>query len=267
MPYNILEDIAKELNLKEEELEDEKELEEDESDEEELEEEDDSEVLEEDDDIEQEENEEEDDESLKNLEFKPQAPSKEEKEKFAFEKLRREAKERAAELEQFEELAHSYGFSSYKEMYAKMQQEAMEREAKKQGIDPRIYKELQETKKSLEELKKERQMEVQQTKIQTVVTRVDAFCKQNNLSETDKVELLNSLDEDGFTVDNLFKIKNYDKLFTGYVKEKVLAAEKQKEIEKEAKRNRLQEKKFQTGGNQETFDMDKAIEALMKSRR
>jgi len=199
---------------------------------------------------------------------KPQKPTKEEKERFAFEELRRKAKASEEATRQLDEIAHAYGFASNVEMIAKLQQDASAKKAKEMGVDPKFYEDLQNTKKELEAIKRAREEEVTRNKVNTFISRIDEFAKENSLTETEKSELINTLDEDGFTIDTLSNIKNYKNLFSGYIKDKLLAKEQQKLFEKDEKRKRLHEDKLtDTGYVKEKFNLDTAVEALIKSNR
>lgn len=278
--YNdILESVAGELNLKEEEEKNTDELE------------DEEEILDGDDDDEiedselEEDNESEDEDELEESEEEEEKPdklgvtgdelfgtqkvkvTKEEKQNYAFEQLRKKAREGEEELKRLEEIAKAYGFSTYKDMVDKLQKDAAEKKAKELGVDPKFYEDLQNTKRQLEQLQREREIEANQIKINTFVSRLNEFAKEFNLDDTDKAELINSLDEDGFTVDSLYKIKNYKKVFSGYLSEKILQKEEQKKLAQERKRKSLEEKRIEsTGDDLGKLNIDALVEAAMKGR-
>lgn len=271
----IMTSVAEELNLEDKELEteEETELEEDEEVEEEVL---DGEVEEETNEEETEEEETEDEEEVVQTklgvtgeeEFTPKTKiTAEEKQRFAFEKLRKEAKEKAEELQKLEEVAKAYGFNTYKEMMSKLEKDVSDKKAKEMGVDPKFYEDLQNTKKQLEQLKREREEETSRTKINTFVSRLNEFSKENNLTEEDKQALINSLDEDGFTVESLYNVKNYKKLFSGYVSDKIIEQKKQQEIEKLSKKKNLEEKRMTTGnGTGDKVSLDQLVELAMKRR-
>jgi hypothetical protein len=278
---NILQEALKELGVldeienEEEDLEKDEEediLEEDLEDEEENEdEEDDEEVL----DSEDEEDEEDPAEKLDKLELKKEKPTKEDKERFAFEKLRKEAKEKdeklrqkEEELKQLDEVASAYGYTDSKAMIEAIQKQAMKKRADEQGIDIKIYEELQNTKKQIEQFKKEKEQEEANKRVNLFVDKINDFSEKNTLSVEEREELINRLDEDGFTIETLYNIKNYEKLFTGYLSDKILEKNKQKDLQKEEKRRRLKEDKITNPSSQkETFDANKLIDELLKNTR
>jgi hypothetical protein len=273
---NILQDALKDLGVLDEiekeeeddELEDnpdEDEIEEEEELEEELEE--DEEVLDGEDD--------EDEEVLTEKPDLKTKPTKEDKERFAFEKLRKEAKEKDEQLrqkedqlKQLDEVAAAYGYTDSKAMIDTIQKQAMKKRADEQGIDIKIYEELQNTKKQIEQLKKEKEQEESSRRVTMFIDKINTFSEKQSLSVDEKEELINRLDEDGFTIETLYNIKNYEKLFTGYLSDKILEKTKQKDLQKEEKRKRLKEDRITNPSNQkETIDANKLIDTLIKNAR
>lgn len=245
----------KEDELEEEELEEE-ELEEEESfDEDEL-------VF----DLEEEEEDEEDEEDLEEGTFK-RKPTKEEKQRYAFEKLRKENKEKENKLKELDTIAQTYGYRDHNEMVERLKQDALEKEAQKRGIDPNIYKEMDEYKRKIEQLEEAQRNERERTKVNMFINRVDSFASKYDLSQDTKNKLITKLDEDGFTVDTLLQIKNYDKMFLGYVNEDVSEAKRQKKLELEARKRKIQEDKFKNQGNDDEFSLEDLIDKMVKSSR
>lgn len=252
----------KEDELEEEELEEE-ELEEEETfDEDEL-------VfdLEEDEEDEDEEDEEDDDEEDLEEETFKRKPTKEEKQRYAFEKLRKENKEKENKLKELDTIAQTYGYRDHNEMVERLKKDALEKEAQKRGIDPNIYKEMDEYKRKIEQLEESQRSERERTKINMFINRVDSFASKYDLSQDTKNKLISKLDEDGFTVDTLLQIKNYDKMFLGYVNEDVSEAKRQKKLELEARKRKIQEEKFKNQGNDDEFSLEDLIDKMVKSSR
>lgn len=267
---NIIDDVIKDLGVKEEELEeeleDEEELEEEELLEEDLEEtEDEEESLEEDDEDFEELEDEEEKSPLGELEFKSKKPTSEEKTRFAFEKLRKENQEKKAELERLDEIAKTYGYDSHKIMLDALEKDAMAKKAAKEGIDPKFYEDLQKTKRELEALKRQREEDTQKTLVTTINSRIDDFLTEKGLSEQDKVTLITKLEDDGFTLNTLAGIKNYKQLFSGYMIETISERDRQKQLEKEGKRKRLSERKLETTSGESGVDLEKLVANMLKS--
>lgn len=261
----ILEELEKELSFEEkEEDEEDEELEDDED----LSYDDESDEDSEDDDEEEEEDEEEDvvlDEDEEPI--RPQKRSKEEKTNFAFAELRKQNKAQKDKIDKLNDVAITYGFKDHEDMLKKLEEDAIVKKAKEQNIDPTLYKRMHEQEKQLETLKREREEEKTAQKATIVLTRVNEFIKETGLPESEKEGLIAALDDDGFTIDTLASIKNYKALFKGYVADKLLETERQKELAREAKKKRLEEKKFKDTGNPAEASLDDIINNLIKTRK
>ena len=90
---------------------------------------------------------------------------------YAFMKLRQEAKElkeKSSSYENFinelDTMARVYGYKDSKEMLETMRQKQMEEEARARNIDPEIYKELQEQKRRIAEIEREKLELIQKQK-------------------------------------------------------------------------------------------------------
>lgn len=201
-----------------------------------------------------------------NFEFKPEAPDKEEKANHAFAELRRANREKEEELKRLSNLAEAYGFKNYEEMVEQLETEAMDKKAKEENVDPKIYRRLHENERELEKLKKQREEEFIRAKVNKVVDRIDGFLKDNNLTEKHKEKLLEALDADGFTIEDLSKINNPNRLFKGYVADDINESKAQKELEREAKRKQLEEEKFRGTGVSDEYSIDDLITNMIASR-
>lgn len=194
-------------------------------------------------------------------------PTREEKERYAFEKLRKERDQERKKLEELDNIALSYGFKSHEEMLEQLRKEAYAKEAKKQNMDPKVYEEIINTKKELDNLKRKMEEENRAKAVTSFVGHLDNFVKTNNLSDDDKTKMLEKMEEDGYTLDILLKVKNPAGLFKGYVVDKLKENEVQKRLEAEERKRKLEEKKFESGGNPKATTIDDIIDSLFKSRQ
>lgn len=251
------EDEVEEETLEDSEDEVEEEvLEEDDSEEDEVEEETEDEILE--DDIISE-------DDLKDIEGKQivaRKPTPEEKRNYAFEKLRKENKERKVKEEELDRIAKSYGYRDNDEMIAALKEDALKKEASKKGVDPELYKKVHDTEKELERMRTEREQEQRVMKVTNFVAKLDDFVVKNGLSESDKEELLVAMENDGYTIDDVVNIKNPVNLFRGYSVDKIKERAKQEEIAKLEKKRRAAEKKFTPTPDTNTED---DFDALLKA--
>lgn len=200
-------------------------------------------------------------------EFVPEELSKEDKKNHAFAELRRSNKEKEEELRRFENIAEAYGFKNYNEMVEQLENEALQKKAENENIDPKLYKRIHETEKELEKIKKQREEEQMFNRVNTVSRKIDDFLKDNGLGETHKVKLLKSLDADGFSLDDIYKIKNPNTLFSGYVATDVNEVKRQRELEALKRKGSLEEPKFEGDGSGSSYTMDDLINSLVKGKK
>ena len=199
--------------------------------------------------------------------FEDHKPTKEEKERFAFAKLRKENKEKAEELARIEEIAKAYGFSDSKVMLEQLQKSAIEKKAKEQNMDPEVYRRIHETEKELEAIKKQREEELMHNRISAVNTKLDNFIRANNLKTEHKEKLIYALDEDGYSLDDLVRLKNPNNFFKMYLETELSESMTQKEIEKRERERKLQEKKFNDTDTPKEFTMDEIIKNMLKNNK
>jgi hypothetical protein len=166
-------------------------------------------------------------------------PQKEDKKDYAFKQLREEADKAKKELttkqkvlSEIELLAQSQGFNSVDEFLSAWKEKQIEAEAKKQNIDPRVLKELQETKDRLAKIEKEKQEAVQQTQINRVNTTISRFASQNKLSEDDVQKLISKMGDDNLTVDMLITTpsETLEKMLSGYAQDIIIERKVQEKL-------------------------------------
>lgn len=191
--------------------------------------------------------------------------TKEEKNNFAFAKLRKENKETKEELARVQALAEAYGFSDYKAMLEQLDKEAMAKKARDEGLDPKVYKRIYETERQLEEIKRQREEEISNSRVLQVNSRLDGFIEKNSLKEADKTKLIMALDEDGYRIEDLVRLKNPEMLFKTYLQSEISEIKNQKEIEKAEKRKKLEETKYQGEGHQPQYSIKDLIKNMVKN--
>ena len=166
-------------------------------------------------------------------------PQKEDKKDYAFKQLREEAEKAKKELtnkqkvlSEIELLAQSQGFTNVDEFLSAWKEKQIEAEAKKQNIDPRVLKELQETKERLAKIEKEKQEAVQQTQINRVNTTISRFATVNKLSEDDVQKLISKMGDDNLSVDMLITTpsETLEKMLTGYAQDIIIERKVQERL-------------------------------------
>lgn len=156
------------------------------------------------------------------------APSSEEKTAYAFKQLREEvssAKQKAAELEaslsELNRLAQSKGFKDHQDFLDYWKEQQLKEDAAKQNIDPKLLKELQDTKTRLAKLETERNAETRNLKIEKIGLTIDKFASTHKLSENEIQNILGKMGTDNISVDMLVSspIETVEKLLKGYAQD------------------------------------------------
>lgn len=204
---------------------------------------------------------------LTEKQIRPRTPTKEERRNYAFEKLRKENKERREKEEELDRIARTYGYTDHEAMIKALKEDALAKEAAKKGVDPELYKEVHESKKELERIKLEREQERRAMQINAFVEKLDSFITSNNLTEDDKQDLLVALEDDGYTLDDIIRIKNPVNLFKGYSVDKIKERARQEEIARQERKRKASEKKFQTGNaGEDEVDLDAMLRSYFANK-
>ena len=190
-------------------------------------------------------------------------PTKEEKEQFAFKKLREEANNYKAEytkkvneLNELNDLAIKLGYKDHREMVEANRKRLQEEEAKRRGIDPAIYNELEELKRKAEESEK-------RERTSTFVRTLDEFIVENGLTKEDRVKIIQNLEEDNWDLPKLISFPNPKKLLKGYAADLLVERKTQKDLTE--KKKKFKENKFE-GEETVTEDVIEAEEAFAHYR-
>lgn len=209
--------------------------------------------------------EESDDESKEYLEddVKAKPSKKESKTDYAFKKLRQEARElkkKSSSYENFinemDAMARVYGYKDSKEMLEAMRQKQMEEEARARNIDPEIYKELQEQKRRIAEIEREKLELIQKQKAENFVKILDNFAKEYKLTESEINQIITNMDEDGWNLDN---IKNPERLIKGYAADIIAERKTQKVLKQMKDEEKFVEKPFKNQGEAPQKSIDDLV--------
>lgn len=190
---------------------------------------------------------------------------KEDKQSYAFKKLREELKTYKEELKQtkpqierLDNIAKRYGYQSHEEMLKVLEEQALEREAKEQNIDPALYKKMKELEFKYEQLERERQEALQQIKVEKFMSSFNDFAREYSLTDEEKESVLLAMDEDGWQLEQLLNVKNPKNIFKGYIADKIAEKKTQKTLKDITKNSKYAEETFKNTGQ-----VDKTIDELV----
>jgi hypothetical protein len=171
-------------------------------------------------------------------------PQKESKQDYAFKQLREEASNAKKQIQEYEDkmkdlnaLAQAQGFNTYDDFVKAWKDRQLEDQAKKQNTDPRVLKELNETKSRLTQIEKEKMEADKQVKLNKINTTIDKFAIRYGLNDENVKNIINKMGEDNLTLESLLitPSETLDKMLTGYAQDIIIerkVQEKLAELEK-----------------------------------
>lgn len=168
-------------------------------------------------------------------------PNKEDKASYAFKQLREEAENAKKELNnkqqvvsEFELLAKSQGFDTVDEFLKAWKEKQLEEQAKKQNLDPRVLRELQETKERLSKIEKEKDEVVKKTQVTRVNNTISKFATAHKLSDDDMNKIIQTMGSDNVTVEMLVTTpsETLEKMLTGYAQDILIEKKVQERLAK-----------------------------------
>lgn len=197
-------------------------------------------------------------------------PSSDKKE-FAFGKLRSENAELKKKLDEvsnysneFEELANNLGFSNAGQLVEEYRKQKIVKEAESRNIDPKLYQQMKHLETEVETMKKEKLEIHRQQGLYKFNTALESVVNEYGLNTDERDQLLDSMGEDGYTLEDLSTLKSPLRLLKGYAAEKIAQQTTQQQLAKEKKAKKLQEPKL-NGSVQVTSDnLEDLIKKEMK---
>ena len=166
-------------------------------------------------------------------------PQKESKQDYAFKQLREEAATSKKQLQEYEDkmkdlnaLAQAQGFNTYDDFVKAWKDRQLEDQAKKQNTDPRVLKELNETKSRLTQIEKEKIEADKQVKLNKINTTIDKFAIRYGLNDENVKNIINKMGEDNLTLESLLitPSETLDKMLTGYAQDIIIERKVQEKL-------------------------------------
>jgi hypothetical protein len=193
------------------------------------------------------------------------------KKEFAFGKLRSENAELKKKLEEvsnysneFEELANNLGFSNAGQLVEEYRKQKIVKEAESRNIDPKLYQQMKHLETEVEAMKREKQEIYRQQGLYKFNTALESVVNEYGLSTDERDQLLDSMGEDGYTLDDLSNLKSPLRLLKGYAAEKIAQQTTQQQLAKEKKAKKLQEPKLNGSVEVTGDDLEDLIRKEMK---
>lgn len=183
-------------------------------------------------------------------------PTKQEKEAYAFKQLREEKRALEQEQKQLEDLAKSYGYKSHKDFMNALKEQRIQEEAKNKNVPYEEYKRVYDLEDKVKVLEQERMVTQRTYKTQEINAALTKVAKEGNLTPAETEQIVISLEQDGYTIDDLLAVKNPERLFKGYASDIIIEKRANKVASKinKVKSNTSQPHKSQSKPPEKTLD-------------
>lgn len=137
----------------------------------------------------------------------------------AFKQMRVQNKEYATKINELNEIAKKAGLKDVDDLIAKSKEAQIKAEAKNKGISEDMARELAEFREFKEQYRQDQEAAAYRAKESTLVTNLQAFISDNNLSKDAVDRLSNDLEKDGITNEYLMDLpkKALNKILGAYV--------------------------------------------------
>lgn len=213
------------------------------------------------------------DDEVELVEVKQEEDESEEKvnkQEYAWKELRTKNQQLQKELEQqkqqvqrLEGMAKGLGYSSANDLLKKYDDEEMTKEAESKGVDPKFYREFKEMQNELQSTKREKEEQYRNLQIQNFTNSLDTLAAENGLTEKEKQQIVNQLESDGYTLDDIINIKSPKRLLTGYMVDKIAERKVQSKL-KQQKKEVFADDKHNSSAEVTENDLEKTIADEMK---
>ena len=190
-------------------------------------------------------------------------PSKEE---FAFGKLRYENSELKSKLEEqekysrkLEEMATNLGYSNADDLLKAYEDQQIQKEAQQKNVDPDVYRKMVTMERELESIKQREAEAKRQVGVQRFSQSLDRIASEIGLDDKEKVSMVEQMETDGYTLEDIARIKNPERFIKGYAADKIAERKYQDLLASEKKAKKLKEPKLR-GESEPPTDWEKELQ-------
>ncbi len=178
-------------------------------------------------------------------------------------KLQEELTTKENLMKRIEEMAKGLGYESSDALLKKYDEDQVTKEAETKGIDPKFYKEFKQMQDELKSTKKEKEAAFRNSQIQRFTDSLDNLAKENGLTEAEKQQIINQLETDGYTLDDIVNVKSPKRLLTGYMIDKIAERKVQSKL-KQQKKEVFADEKHNSSAEVTKDDLEKTIAEEIK---
>lgn len=192
-----------------------------------------------------------------------------EKQNYAFNKMRIENKQLRESAEQnqkfLENLAKASGYTSVEDLMSNVTKRLEENEAKKQGISPEVYARLNQQQRDIEELRQREKQATFDNQVLKFRGVLDEVVNEHGFTKDDVKEMLDVLESEGYDLDRLVSEPNPKFIIKGAFGDKIFKAQKQKALQQEKRQESLDKSKIKSSVISNIDDEDAEIEKELKA--
>lgn len=196
------------------------------------------------------------------------------KDKDAYTKMHRTNKELRQNVEHLSErnkvletMADQLGYKSVDDFMAAYHEQQLQEEAKKQGVDPEVLKRQRQTDEKVAKLEQDLAYERQQKQIGKFMGELDSLANEYGLSEQEKEAVIDGLENDGYTIDDITRLRSPKRLIKGYMADAIAEKEYQRKLAAAKKSKTLQEKKLKGSGDNQSNWQDEIQKEMAEYAR
>jgi hypothetical protein len=199
-----------------------------------------------------------------------QPEKKSDKQEFAWKELRtknqqlqKDLEEKEMAIRRLEGMAKGLGYTSSEELLKRYDDEQTVKEAETKGVDPEFYKEFKKMQTELKTTKEQKETQYRNTQIQNFTETLDNLATENGLTELEKQQIIQQLEIDGYTLDDIVTIKSPKRLLTGYMVDRIAERKVQNKLKQE-KKEAFVDDKHTNSAEVTGDDLEKTIAEEMK---
>jgi hypothetical protein len=188
------------------------------------------------------------------------------KEEFAFGKLRYENSELKTKLEEqekysrkMEEMAKNLGYTTADDLIKAYEDQQIQKEAQQKNVDPEVYRKMVTMERELESIKQREAEAKRQMGVQRFSQSLDRIASDIGLDESEKVAMINQMETDGYTLEDIARVKNPERFIKGYAADKIAERKYQDLLASEKKAKKLKEPKLR-GESEPPTDWEKELQ-------
>jgi hypothetical protein len=188
------------------------------------------------------------------------------KEEFAFGKLRHENSELKTKLEEqekysrkMEEMARNLGYGNSDELIKAYEEQQIQKEAQKKNVDPEVYRKMVNMERELESIKQREVESNKQLGVQRFSQSLELIVANLGLNEVEKISMLTQMEQDGYTLEDIARVKNPERFIKGYAADKIAERKYQELLASEKKAKKLKEPKLR-GESEPSTDWEKELD-------